>query len=490
MFTIKLFRFSKKENSTAVPDSASASSFSCVLKKDSGIIRPIIELDIGLSTAPNYNYAFIPAYNRYYWIENWTNINPLWSAELKVDVLASNKSAIGASNLYVLRSSSAYDGDIIDSYYNHKTNSSIEEYAITRPHDVDPRGTGGSYIIGLISSDVNNLSAYLSQYGSIRYIQMDRKNLLKLVDYLTDKNNWTALDFNLTDASVSLQKSLADPLQFIKSCLWLPLPIEASLAPTDLDFYGWTIPNMEYLPVSNLTMVKMASVSVNIPKHPATASRGNYVNVSPNTKLWLDIAPYGMIELDTTITANASSITLIEDIDMIDGKGILSIEANGCTIDKYNAQIGVPINLSQVTRDYLGMAKGALASVAGGVEAGLGGVLMSLTGGMMGADSIVGGITGAIGGAVDAYQASFPKSKSLGGGGGFVDLCQQWWLISQFFMQTDDDNDHVGRPLYQNRVINTLSGFIIVKDGSIPLPVTSAEAQEVKDYLERGFYYE
>lgn len=504
MVTVRLYSFSKKENSTAQPSVAPV-EYSCILKDSTGIINPTITLDIGLSSSPSqYNYAYIVEFNRFYWIREWVNEHPLWNASMVVDVLASNKNAIGLSNLYVLRSSQVYDGNIIDGYYEHKTNSAISKYAITKPHNISPIGvTNGSYIVGLISGDTSSsLTAYLSLYGSIRYIQMDRKNLLKLVNYITDVNNWSGtggLGFDLNDASLSLQKSLADPLQFITSCMWVPVDISASLTATDLDLYGWKIPNIEYLPLSSLSIINSASVNVNIPKHPSTNTRGNYVNVTPNTKLWLDVQPYGLIDLDTTITSNADVITLNESIDLIDGKGILSISINNNVVDKYNAQVGVNINLSQVAKDYMGMARGGLNAISGIFDVGVSSFTMNKalskskvnTGKVLGsAGGIVGGITQAIGGAMDAYEASFPKAKSLGGGGGFIDVEQDWYLISQFFIQTDDDNDHVGRPLYQNRVINTLSGFILVKDGSIDLPITIDELNMVRGYLESGFYYE
>lgn len=492
-FEVKLFQFSKKENSTKRPNDADASSFNCVLKDGSGIINPNILLDIGINNAPSrYNYAYIPSFNRYYWIDEWVNDGKLWSATMNVDALATYKTQIGASNLYVLRASNEYDGNIIDSYYTSKTNISSGKTAINKPHNkINSLGKDG-FIVGLISNPGGIISDLGAQYGSITYEYFTRKGLYDLVKYLMNTQNWGSLGtgFDLNDASLELQKSLVDPLQYIKSCLWVPYDMQISIIPSTLSFYGWDVPNIEHTTLSSMGIINTESVNVSIPKHPSTNSRGNYVNCSPYTRLWLNATPYGVIELDTSITANLSTITLKESLDLIDGKAILTIEGGGVVIDKQVAQMGVPIQISQVSRDYLGVVGGVAQSVMGGVEAGIGGGLMYLSGGMFGGDMVGSGLSGIVGGAVDAYKSYIPKSKSLGGGGGFVDLSETWHINHTFFLQTDDDNSHVGRPLYANRVISNLGGFIMVKDGAISLNATQQESQLVKTYLERGFYYE
>lgn len=492
-FEVKLFQFSKKENSTKRPNDASASSFNCVLKDGSGIINPTILLDIGINTAPSqYNYAYIPSFNRYYWIDEWVNDGKLWSASMNVDALATYKTQIGASNLYVLRASNEYDGNIIDSYYNSKTNITLGRVMIEKPHNYKTRLGQDGYVVGLISNPGGIVSELGAQYGSITYCYFTRKGLYDLVKYLMDTRNWgnSGLGFLDSDAGFELQKSLVDPLQYIKSCLWVPYTMQASIVGGELNFYGWKIPNIEFITLSNMQIIDTQSVVMAIPKHPSTNSRGNYVNCAPYTKLWIDATPYGLIELDTSITSNLSEIRISESLDLIDGKSILTITGDNIVLDKHTAQLGVPIQISQITKDYLGMIGGATTSIMGGIEAGAGAGVMSLTGGAFGGDMLMGGLKGVIGGAMDAYKASFPKSKSLGGGGGFIDLSEDWHLNHQFFIQTSDDNEHVGRPLYDNRIVADLGGFILAKDGAISLNATQQEIQLVKSYLERGFYYE
>ena len=106
---VRFFTFSKKYNSTARP-STGYSEYECVIKSSSDVITPTIELQIGLSANPSsFNYCYIPDYNRYYWVKDWTFYNHLWVATLNVDVLATWKPYIVNTSMFVYRASNEYD---------------------------------------------------------------------------------------------------------------------------------------------------------------------------------------------------------------------------------------------------------------------------------------------------------------------------------------------------------------------------------------------
>ena len=92
-------------------------------KDNSTITHPVIDLAIvsGDPASLGYNYAYIAAYNRYYFVTEWTYALGIWTCRLSVDVLASYKTAIGALSKYVTRSASQYDLDVQDSMYPAKT---------------------------------------------------------------------------------------------------------------------------------------------------------------------------------------------------------------------------------------------------------------------------------------------------------------------------------------------------------------------------------
>lgn len=71
---------------------ANATVTNCNLKNETSIKDPIIELS-GNNSIVGFNYAFIPDFNRYYYITGITNVrNGLYRLTMSVDVLMSFKS--------------------------------------------------------------------------------------------------------------------------------------------------------------------------------------------------------------------------------------------------------------------------------------------------------------------------------------------------------------------------------------------------------------
>ena len=172
------------------------------------------------------------------------------------------------------------------------------------------------------------------------------------------------------------------------------------------------------------------------------------------------------------------------DIDPLTGKGILVIKCNNIILNRLEAQIGVPISLSQVVRNYVGAATSAL----GGFTGALSGMVAGAAAGPLGiaAGAIAGG-GAAIGNAVESMQ---PRAQTIGSTGSFVSNRGEFRLDHQFFRPIDDDNTHNGRPLCDVRQINTLSGYMLIQDGDVTIAGTASEDSKIRNYLETGFYYE
>ena len=217
------------------------------------------------------------------------------------------------------------------------------------------------------------------------------------------------------------------------------------------------------------------SYSFTIQKHPDTNSRGNYVNSKPFTNITLTIPPWGCIDIDTSVTANATTLSVEVEVDPISGKGVLVVKAKGIVLNRLEAQVGVPISLSSVTRDYIGGATSALGAVGGAIS------------GFMGN---IGGFIGAASGVGNAVESLMPRAQTIGTTGSFVSNRGEFRLDHQFFRPVADDNTHNGRPLCAVRQISSLSGYMLIQDGDVTINGTSAEDSMIRNYLESGFYYE
>ena len=468
-FTVRFWTFSKKYNSTKRPANNNATTYNCVVKDGTGIINPKIVLDLGRTSSPAaFNYCQIPNFNRYYFIREWAFDKGLWTGTLECDVLASYKSEIGSSSLYILRAAGAYNGNIVDNLYPCKTGGSFDKTSITDPFE---HAGAGSYIVGVVSPR--------GMYGSISYYILDRSGLATLCNYLINDAVSLANNFSWSDATQALQNSIVDPMQYIKSVTWLPFPWTelpySPQQPLNLNIFTWQVPNTNAQLLFGATVVKNYSFTVK--KHPDTAARGNYVNASPYTLATLCFPPFGNIEIDTSVLCNASTLDVELRIDCLTGKGILTVSANNTILNRIEGQIGVPIQLAQVKSDYIG----GITNIISGISAGAEGFAKGGIAGM-----IAGGASG-IGNAINSLA---PRAQTIGTGGGFAHLRGTFELDFEFFRPVDDDLQHNGRPLCEKRTVNTLSGYMLIQDGDVPINGTRTEGEQIRAYLEQGFYYE
>ena len=465
-FNVNLYTHNKRDNSTKRPSGA-GTTYSCVMKHGCGILNPSISLDLGLSSDPSqYNYAYIHAFERYYFIEEWFFEDRLWTAHLRVDVLATYKTEIGSANLYVLRSSSERNGTITDLLYPARTGCDFASDVKTNPWGAS------SFIVGVVSANAS--------MGSIKYYALGSGQLAVLCASLMDAESIITPEngFNLTDASQALQLSIVDPIQYVKTCVMLPVSYSelvnlGNVEQVKVFNFDVTIDGVVIQPNTRLSK----SYTFNIQKHPDTNARGNYVNSAPFTSITLTIPPFGCIDIDTSVTCNASTLTVEVDLDPVTGKGVLVVSCNGIILNRLESQIGVPISLSSVTRDYIGGVTNTVGAVGGAV------------GGMM-SGNIGGAISTAVSGIGNAIQSLMPRAQTVGSTGAFVSNRGQFKLDHQFFRPIPDDNTHNGRPLCAVRNLGQLGGYMLIQDGDVTINGTSTEDQKIREYLETGFYYE
>lgn len=467
-FTVDLYSFSKRENSTKQPGTAAA-SFQCILKDSSGLVSPVIALDLGRTFSPaSYNYAYIPTFGRYYFIAEWTYNNALWEARMICDVLATYKAQIGASSLYVLRASSAYDGSVVDNLYPMKAGVSHSVTPFSMPWTTILNAgniNGGCFVIGVVSDNPT--------HGSIKYYAASTAQLTGLCSALISNFVVETNGFDVNDASLALQKSLIDPFDFIKSCIWIPGPaatVAGSGISQNISVFGFNTNSSGYIFGIGAKGVYTGNVTISgIGRHPQAGSRGVYLNISPYTEAELFCPPFGLIPIDTRILAQNPAINLNWRIDCMTGAGILNVEIGGTVVNRVEAQVGVPIQLSQIRQD-----------IIGGITSAVNGAMSALSGNIIGAAAGIG----------SAVQAMAPKANTIGGAGGWADLDGTPGLVQHFYPVTNDDPDHAGRPLMAVRQISSLSGYIICQDGDVSISGTQTEAETIRSYLEGGFYYE
>ena len=487
----------KKINSTALPIQGTFKN--CSIKDVSSTINPYIEIAENLAAAPPWNYCYIPAYNRYYWIIEWTWERGFWSAELSVDVLASYRENILDSTLYVLRSASNYDGNIIDKLYPTKIDNELIRVPLPQPWSVDVIPTNGTFVIGVTAPS----GGY---FGSINYYAMSQRGYTKLCDYLSTQAVSTDEGFNEDDCSLALQKALVDPFQYIKSCKWVALEYNDTnfkgVHRTKLPIYQWSVDVGECTQL--VKCYGSVEFNVDIKKHPQTNDRGMFVNYEPYTSINMFLPPFGTFPLDTTYTGiNRSGFQVTMLVDYITGGGsyyvqVLDPESRQCGIIANGyGQVAVDIQLSQVTNSLTGIATSGVLGAAAGLGGAIGGALKAPTGGLNIVDNVknfnnsvnsAGNMMSSM--VASATQAKFQKTSSIGNQGGFSSYAHVPYIDYQFFTLVDDDITEDGRPLMKNVRLGNLSGYCICKNGDVAIGGTAQEQNAIREYLESGVYIE
>ena len=464
-FKVYFSKISKRENSTKHDSISDMRGFDCVILRGSGVLNPKIELDIGRTSDPSqYNHAYIPAFqNRFYWVREWIYDNAMWTAYLEVDALATYKAKIGAANPYILRAENAYNGNIADTLYPVKTGCNYAHFNVTTPWEGI---TTGCYVLGIVSQD--------GDFGSITYYAMTRSNLATFLSRLMSTSITQANGFNWDDASQALQKAIIDPIQYIRSAVFIPRPLSdiSGTSVSAINIFDWNITGVS-AKIPNVTEITVQHLfDLTQHKHPDTNSRGTYVNAAPYTIMTLQIAPFGVIEIDTSVTCNSNELAAVIHMDIFTGRAVLEVICNNEILNSIESQVGVPIQISQVARNFLGAATSALGAIGSGVT---------------------GNFIGALSGIGNAFTSLVPRSNTIGSQGSFTALNSNFpfRLSLQFFRPVDDDPTHNGRPLCERRHPSDLGGYMLCQDGDVALDGgTKEECRMVREYLESGFYYE
>ena len=483
---INLFNFSKKENSTKRP-TGEGTSFNCILKEDTSIINPVIRLDLGQPFNPSqFNYAYIEDFNRYYFIEDWINSGSLWIASLSVDVLASFKTEIGDADLYILRSSAESDGRVIDTKYPTKSqaNSYIDDIGTVTISNKDRSKTRtvtnyfdtnimfGFYYIGVVGAN---------GYG-VEYYCLLPSGFNDLVNKL-----YNFIPTDMDDVSDGIARHLANPMQYITTCYWLPIaPLNAYLnfeyKTIKMGFYSFTVDAYKIEPMVDIVRNE---ATFNIRKHPQANDRGLYLNNAPFSNYTLNFNPFGTFSLDPSLMVDDQEVTATWYIDYATGEADLTIKSINTLIANVKTMFAIPVQLNYADVSGFGTIANGIGNIGyrnvGGLEAN-----------MTNSGSIIGNIASAVvGGFIGVEGTRQPKISSIGGGGNFLPFnTYEPKLYSDFYYIVDEYNVEIGRPLCKVRKPKNLGGYMIAQEGVIEAVATKTELVEVDRYLIGGFYYE
>ena len=498
---IQFFTFSKRPNSTKTPAGSSAVfSASWVARGAVDILNPVISL-AAAQPPITYNYAYIPDFGRYYFVKSWELVNDLWYVYMTCDVLASWKTPIGNSTLYITRAADKgiTNGRISDAAYPTEATPQVLHTDVTEPWE-----NAGSYVIGVSCSPPMGVDFGL-QVGGTSYFVATPAAMTELAKTLLS-DSWTreAISGNI---DLSTFKAIYNPLQYIQSIMYYPYTVTNNTFGGAF-YCGWykIMDDAENRFMGVASKFRTLTQTVTLPKHPQAASRGAYLNATPYTEYTLYIPPFGTVTLDATRCAGSASVYMVMTVDQITGIAEMCIYTDSSKtslLSCVHGQVGIPVQLNQISLDHAAEAlnnRMMFYNLAGG--------LVSIAGGFFAADqdrlgggSGFGGIAGAGGAAISAQKSldqgiynglklSAAKQDSAGSTGSFLYLARSWRLDCAYQILVPEDIEHHGRPVYALHKISDVGGYLEVQDGDIECAAMDAEREYIKAALETGIYYE
>ena len=460
---VNVYSFSKRVNSTAIP-SGSGTTISCVLKENCSITSPSI-----IISGNNFgiNYVHIGDFNRYYFVNDITVIdNNMMQLDLSEDVLASNKTEIGATNAMILRSSTGYNVWIPDNEVYVSTQKTLVRQASGT--NVGFANATGCYLLSVINEN-GCATGFAAQY-------------------YTDASGLQTLASKMMDSSMidDIKQYFANVSEGVISLKWMPFNIS--------DIISGSFTTLENYKIANYTMIGASgyritgssyfldgAVTITIPWR----SDKDYREASPYTVAKLLVPMYGFVELNASDMVGASSLYIQYRVDRSTGDVcvIVNKDAAGAVLQTIQFNVAVEVPVATMTRNI----GGAVSALSGGINSAIG----------IAAGNYVGGVAGLISSAANVALSLNGRSISERGamqGKAATAYGSEFQLMLYVPHTLDPTNANFiatkGRPCQYVDTISNHSGYIQCMDASVSISGDNMEREAINNYLNSGFYYE
>ena len=500
MFTVRFYQFTKNENSTAVPSSAAVEFSTCQAKAPISVLSPVISvMNNGAEWNPqSYNYCYIPEFARYYYITDWTNSGPVWSASCRVDVLATYRAQIGAFNTYVYRSSYEFDGRVADSKYPFMADvSTVIDSDVPSPFSIDNADNGFWYLVTVQGG------------GPALHYVMNQASLVRLLSYVFSDEYYAAVLGNMGATEYPEAKVAINPMQYITSVKLVNGALSTFTDFSSAPVSGVTV-GVVYVSPQGFTAYMASPYTYRIlytmprPNHPQAASRGSWLNSSSSASLYeLYMPPFGFVSFDSGDIGLYDTLAFYIIGDGWGGNANLRVTAYNAehqsdtehTISDITISVGVSIPISGITLGYTGSTDSGsrfdrmktnmdIATWGGFLGAALS---MSVSSAVSTANNVY---NGADSFANTLFSFLTPHASFNGSAGGTLCNCLPLAKFTARFLRlVDEDNRDAGRPLMKNRTIANLPGFVVCNPEHFAIPGYKTELDEICGYMARGFFY-
>lgn len=526
--SINLYTFSKKFNSTKQPD-VGATTASCVWKSPYSTDEPDIEMraeDIPATA----NYAYIPEFGRYYWIDKNRKYRDSGHADIKLitDVLATYKPYILQQTFFIDKNEHTYNSAYSDSRIACTGNRLIGESTVEIP-ELAETSYGMYYveIVGAESSGTFTNKYIMSPFemGEIATKVMDNENVLKafcegVAGVYSDENSGTiadaakslifspglggiiniAMQNGIEDAGTAMSailsgfgnslNALTDSVQeYILKPGESIVKIKALACDTPNIFtserkevyLGKLDAEITARYLSN-SLSTLRTLTLSIPWKYVSADGGilDFRNRAEYTTATLNLPTGDNINLPVNRMYGFTSLTIEYRINASTGEVMGNIKVGTDDIGGFVFNISSSISTAYRNELTGGVTMGILSSIPEAAMAASGNYLPFA---FMGAGKIVGNVVNpTIESAIATVRGSTAECMLMD--------TNFTLIISSVQTQSPAELNPLGRLLRKPMQLGSLTGFTICEQAYANVPATYDEQIRINNFLNSGFYIE
>lgn len=481
-FTVKLYSFNKRENSTKVPSNTDASTdVSVLLKEGTDIVNPVLILNDSVTTYAGKNYAYIAQFSRYYFINKieYDTGNRIL-LYLNCDVMGSYASDIKViSNAFI--------------EYSSQTTNIVTDVRIPALTVPQRRATNNSLHDTTFTENGCVIISSCGNKNSGLFILSDTDDIYDIFDGI----DWDTIP-SADDTATTLKKGFeqfftkeAAPRN-LRSAFALPWVVHGDAIGSqvsDLTIGSFQTGKTVYR-VRNDIILDSCDITIDW-------IYNDWRRCSKYTTLIIYLPLFGLVRLPVDSLIDDSQIRVTYAFSYANGDVSYQIQGltsnNIVAVGYTNASAPVAVGASNINNTKLATSAASGAVGFGTLAAGaLGAATLGVTlpaAALIGAGAALGG---GILGAIDAMSGQQP----LGGGGfgGFTSsaldpVIHLYVLGTSLTCAPSDMATLFGYPRFSKGSLSGLSGFCKLRDFNFDKGLET-EKEKVTQILNKGFYLE
>lgn len=458
------------------------------------------------------NYAYIPEFNRYYFINDIISVRKnIWQLVMNVDVLMSYKDHILKLDAFIGRNEFNYDVTLADdklNYYNYYDikeydNVGVDDESVNIEFDANPDSLLDDpyrYLFSymLVGSDDNySISGTQEAYGPLPPV-----NAYKFVSGAV-----YPVITNIRGITDILKRAQTDDIirGYIYSCIAYPFVIPTdSLSDGEMTFsfgstdrtitieHGKVIINPKYLVLATFNVsdygVEFDYIS-SISKYELYVPFGGYVQLNYSQIVGKKLSIVYSIINYTTGEGTFYVLNITDNIILTSGQCMLGIKMPLSTTNALEVSNNEQNIMTSLALKTIATTVGAVMGVVAGFATG------GASGALMAYGSVVAGTTSlatAGGTAITQLNTNYDRAQidNIASNGGLYNALTPKLRISKPVPKSDDANyaKFYGRPTKETHKLSELKGFTIVDDIHLENIASASDSEHnmIKSLLKEG----